>query len=36
MDAAIQQLLDERQISGKDAFKKAINKNRFEQYKEAS
>jgi twitching motility protein PilT len=36
MDAAVQQLLDERLISGKDAYKKAINKNRFEQYKEAS
>jgi twitching motility protein PilT len=36
MDAAIQQLLDDRLITGKDAYKKAINKNRFEQYKEAS
>jgi twitching motility protein PilT len=36
MDAAIQQLLDEGRISGKEAFKKAINKSRFEQYKEAS
>jgi twitching motility protein PilT len=36
MDSAIQQLLDSRQISGKDAYKKAINKARFEQFKEAS
>jgi len=30
MDSAIQQLLDSRQISGKEAFKKAINKGKFE------
>lgn len=36
MDTAIQQLFDQKQISGKDAFQKAINKSRFEQYKEAS
>jgi twitching motility protein PilT len=30
MDAAIQQLLDSRQITGKEAFKKAINKQKFE------
>src|SRR6201996_3960827 len=36
MDTAIQSLLDQRQISGKEAFKKAINKSRFEQYREAS
>jgi twitching motility protein PilT len=30
MDTAIQQLLDSRQITGKEAFKKAINKARFE------
>lgn len=36
MDMAIQQLLDRREISGKEAFKKAINKSRFEQYREAS
>jgi hypothetical protein len=35
MDAAIQALLDQRIISGKDAYKKSINKSRFEQYKEA-
>jgi len=36
MDAAIQSLLEQRQISGKEAFKKAISKSRFEQYREAS
>jgi twitching motility protein PilT len=36
MDMAIQALLDSRQISGKEAFKKAINKSRFEQFREAS
>jgi len=36
MDSAIQQLLEQRQITGKDAFKKAINKGKFEQYREAS
>ncbi|MDE2306209.1 MAG: type IV pilus twitching motility protein PilT [Gammaproteobacteria bacterium] len=36
MDSAIQQLLDQRIISGKDAFKKAINKAKFEQFREAS
>jgi twitching motility protein PilT len=36
MDTAIQALLDQRQISGKEAFKKAINKNRFEQFRDAS
>src|SRR4030081_2829353 len=36
MDTAIQALLDQRKISGKEAFKKAINKSRFEQYREAS
>jgi twitching motility protein PilT len=35
MDAAIQTLLDQRLITGKEAFKKAINKSRFEQYREA-
>jgi twitching motility protein PilT len=34
MDSAIQDLLDKAIISGKDAYKKAINKSRFEQYKE--
>ena len=36
MDMAIQALLDARQISGNEAYKKAINKARFEQFKEAS
>jgi twitching motility protein PilT len=36
MDTAIQGLLDSRQISGKEAFKKAINKSKFEQFREAS
>jgi twitching motility protein PilT len=30
MDSAIQQLLDSRQVTGKEAFKKAINKAKFE------
>jgi twitching motility protein PilT len=30
MDSAIQTLLDSKQISGQEAFKKAINKSRFE------
>jgi twitching motility protein PilT len=34
MDSAIQQLLDSRQITGKEAFKKAINKSRFEELRE--
>jgi Tfp pilus assembly pilus retraction ATPase PilT len=36
MDTAIQGLLEQRLISGKEAFKKAINKTRFEQYRDAS
>ena len=36
MDTAIQLLLDRREITGKEAFKKAINKNKFEHLKEAS
>jgi len=36
MDTAIQALFDSRQISGKEAFKKAINKSKFEQFREAS
>jgi len=35
MDSAIQTLLDERLISGKEAYKKAINKARFEAFREA-
>jgi twitching motility protein PilT len=36
MDMAIQALLDSKQIDGKEAFKKSINKARFEQFREAS
>lgn len=36
MDAAIQSLLDQRLITGHEAYKKAINKSRFEQFREAS
>jgi twitching motility protein PilT len=35
MDSAIQSLLDERLISGKEAYKKANNKARFEAFREA-
>jgi twitching motility protein PilT len=34
MDSAIQALLDQRSISGREAFKKAINKSRFESVRE--
>jgi twitching motility protein PilT len=34
MDTAIQQLLDSRQVTGKEAYKKAINKARFEAVKD--
>jgi len=34
MDTAIQQLLDSRQITGKEAYKKAINKAKFDAVKE--
>ncbi len=36
MDTAIQQLLDTRQISGHEAYKKAMNKAKFEEFREAS
>jgi twitching motility protein PilT len=36
MDSALLQLLDQRLITGKEAYKKAINKGRFEQFREAS
>ena len=36
MDTAILSLLEQRLISGKEAFKKAISKSRFEQYRDAS
>jgi twitching motility protein PilT len=35
MDMAIQQLLDGRAISGREAYRKAMNKARFEQFREA-
>jgi Tfp pilus assembly pilus retraction ATPase PilT len=35
MDMAITTLLEQRVISGKEAFKKAINKSRFEQFRNA-
>jgi twitching motility protein PilT len=35
MDTAIQQLLDQRQITGKEAYKKAINKGKFEDLKDS-
>jgi twitching motility protein PilT len=35
MDSAIQALLDSRQVSGKEAFKKAINKAKFEAVRDA-
>ena len=35
MDTAIQQLLDQRMVTGKEAFKKAINKAKFELVKDA-
>jgi twitching motility protein PilT len=35
MDTAIQQLLDARAISGREAYRKAINKQRFEAYRDA-
>jgi twitching motility protein PilT len=36
MDTAVQSLLDQHIISGREAYKKAINKSRFEQFKNAS
>jgi twitching motility protein PilT len=35
MDMAIQALFDSKQISGKEAFKKSINKAKFEQFRDA-
>jgi Tfp pilus assembly pilus retraction ATPase PilT len=35
MDSAIEQLLNQRQITGREAYKKAINKGRFEELKDA-
>ena len=36
MDSAIQQLLADRAISGQEAYRKAINKSKFEQYRDAT
>ena len=36
MDMAIQQLLEGKVISGREAYRKAINKSRFEQYKNSA
>lgn len=36
MDSAIQVLLDKRLITGKDAFRKSINKSKFEQFRDDS
>jgi hypothetical protein len=36
MDTAIQELLDKGLIGGRDAFLKSINKQRFEQFRDAS
>jgi twitching motility protein PilT len=35
MDTAIQQLLDAKAISGREAYRKAISKTRFEQYRDS-
>jgi twitching motility protein PilT len=35
MDSAIEQLLNQRQINGKEAYKKAINKGKFEEFKDS-
>jgi twitching motility protein PilT len=35
MDSAIQELLDKGMITGKDAYKKAINKAKFEPVKDS-
>ena len=35
MDTAIQQLLDQREITGKEAYKKAINKAKFQELKDS-
>ena len=35
MDSSIQTLFDQRMISGKEAYKKAINKSRFEGFKDS-
>jgi hypothetical protein len=35
MDTAIQQLLDQREVTGKEAYKKAINKAKFQELKDS-
>jgi twitching motility protein PilT len=35
MDSAIEQLFNQRQITGKEAYKKAINKGKFEEFRDA-
>jgi hypothetical protein len=35
MDGSIQALFDQRTVTGKEAYKKAINKARFEAFKDA-
>jgi Tfp pilus assembly pilus retraction ATPase PilT len=36
MDSAIEQLFHSKQITGKEAYKKAINKSRFEEFRDPS
>jgi twitching motility protein PilT len=36
MDSAIEQLFSQRQISGQEAYKKAINKTKFEEFRDAA
>jgi twitching motility protein PilT len=36
MDSAIEQLFNQKQISGNEAYKKAINKSRFEEFRDGS
>jgi twitching motility protein PilT len=36
MDSAIEQLFNQKQISGQEAYKKAINKSKFEEFREGS
>ena len=35
-DSAIEQLFNSKQITGKEAFKKAINKSKFEEFRDPS
>ena len=36
LDSAIEQLFNQRQITGKEAYKKAINKSKFEEFRDPS